>query len=564
MKNRLTLFFFAAILLWGVHNPETYAQTATNIIPIPASVEMNKGTFRLDGKTIIIADTTKKDIKHIAERLKHTIDSATGYELPVHLSTGSKTSQAITLILDNDHLPYMSSEGYFLSVSGQQVQLKAPTTAGLFYGMQSLLQLLPAEIYQTDYTLVPQDTEWTIPAVTIKDHPRFKYRGLHLDVSRHFFPVSFIKEYIDLLAMHKMNRFHWHLTDDQGWRIEIKQYPKLTEVGAWRDSTLVGHYGTERYDDKRYGGYYTQDEIKEVVQYAKERHVTIIPEIEMPGHASAALAAYPEMGCEPDKNYHVQSTWGIFEDIFCPREETFTFLENILTEVMELFPSKYIHIGGDEAPKTAWENSALAQQVIEQEGLKNEHELQSYFITRIEKFLNEHGRYIIGWDEILEGGLAPNATVMSWRGEQGGITAAQQGHDVIMAPGSHLYLDHYQSRPPESEPLAIGGYSPLEKVYRYNPVPDTLSRQQAKHILGAQGNVWTEYMHSGSKVEYMAYPRAAALAEIVWSPEEKQNWDDFLRRLQTQFKRFEIMEVNAAEHFRNEENNKKPPQNIKE
>ena len=563
MKNRLALFIFASILLWGLHNPETNAQGVMSIIPTPASVEMGNDTFLLDVETVIIADTTRAEIKNIAEQLKHTIDSATGYELPIRTGIDGVSSQAIMLSLDDDHSSYVNSEAYFLSVSRQQVRLKAPTAAGLFYGMQSLLQLLPAQIYQTDYTLVPQNTEWTIPAVTIEDYPRFKYRGLHLDVSRHFFPISFVKKYIDLLAMHKMNRFHWHLTDDQGWRIEIKQYPKLTEVGAWRDSTLIGHYGTGKYDNKRYGGFYTQDEIKEVVQYAKERHITVIPEIEMPGHASAALASYPELGCEPDKAYHLQPTWGIFEDIFCPREETFTFLENVLTEVMELFPSKYIHIGGDEAPKTAWENSELAQQVMEREGLKNEHELQSYFITRIEKFLNEHGRRIIGWDEILEGGLAPNATVMSWRGEAGGIKAAQQGHHVIMTPTSHLYFDYYQA-PPKTEPLAIGSYTPLQQTYGYDPVPDTLTQEESQYILGAQGNLWTEYIHSGNKVEYMVYPRASALAEVVWSPKDKRDWNDFLQRLQIQFKRFEILEVNAAEHFRNKENNKKPPLNIKE
>src|SRR5699024_4171027 len=363
----------------------------------------------------------------------------------------------------------------------------------------------PAQIYQTDYTLVPQNTKWTIPVVEITDYPRFEYRGLHLDVGRHFFGVDFIKNYIDLLAMHKMNRFHWHLTEDQGWRIEIKQYPKLTEVGAWRDSTLVGHYGSGKYDDKRYGGFYTQDEIREVVAYAQKKYVTIIPEIELPGHASAALSAYPELGCKENYDYTIKSTWGVFEDIYCPREETFTFLENVLTEVMDLFSSKYIHIGGDEAPKKQWEESEFAQKVIEREGLENEHELQSYFVTRIEKFLNKHGRQIIGWDEILEGGLAPNATVMSWRGIKGGIEAAKQHHDVIMTPTSYLYLDYYQASP-ETEPLTIGGWVPLQKVYSYEPVPEELTAEESKYILGAQGNVWTEYMKSGEKVEYMAYP----------------------------------------------------------
>ena len=559
MTKRLLFLISIVALVWAANNSSANTQTATNIIPQPVSVEMNDGAFQLSAKTIIAADTTNPEIKNIAVQLKKAIDSATGYNVSILNRDIAQNSHTITLLIDSDKTSYKKKEGYFLTVSEEQIHLKSPTSVGLFYGMQSLLQLLPAQIYQTDYTLVPQDTKWTIPAVTIKDYPRFAYRGMHLDVSRHFFPVSFVKKYIDLLAMHKMNRFHWHLTEDQGWRIEIKKYPKLTEVGAWRDSTLVGRHGKSQiYDGERYGGYYSQEEVREIVAYAKKKHITIIPEIEMPGHATAALAAYPELGCEPNKDYQVQTTWGIFEDIYCPSEKTFTFLEDVLTEVMELFPSEYIHIGGDEAPKKAWKNSELAQQVIEREGLKNEHELQSYFITRMEKFLNKNGRHIIGWDEILEGGLAPNATVMSWRGIAGGIKAAKQGHDVIMTPNSHLYLDYYQA-PPESEPLAIGGYIPLQKTYNYEPVPDTLTREQAKYILGAQGNVWTEYIHSGNKVEYMAYPRASALSEVVWSPKSSRNWDDFLRRLQTQFKRFEVLEVNAAQHFRNEIENIRPP-----
>jgi hexosaminidase len=510
-------------------------------------MESTESPFHLSRSTTIYADIGQYEIKNIALQLRDAINSATGFDISIkneETDTDSPNVISLTLNKDLEH-----EEGYQLSVTEETVSIEAPTSDGLFYGMQSLLQLLPAQIYQTDYTLVPQDTEWTIPGVEIEDYPRFAYRGMHLDVGRHFFPVDFVKNYIDLLAMHKMNRFHWHLTEDQGWRIEIKQYPKLTEVGGWRDSTMVGHYTAERYDNKKYGGYYTQEEIREVVNYAKKKHVTIIPEIEMPGHASAALAAYPELGCVEGKNYKVKSTWGVFEDIYCPKEETFTFLENVLTEVIELFPSKYIHIGGDEAPKKQWEESDLAQQVIEREGLEDEHDLQSYFITRIEKFLNKHDREIIGWDEILEGGLAPNATVMSWRGVKGGIEAAQKQHNVVMTPNSHLYLDYYQANP-NSEPLSIGGFITLEKTYSYEPVPEELSEEESKYILGAQGNIWTEYIHSGEKVEYMAYPRASALAEINWSPKEKRNWDSFWQRLQTQFKRFDILGVHAAEHFR--------------
>lgn len=547
MSYRSLLFFVITLFCFS----KTQAQkTAVNIIPEPVKTEVKDGHFTLTPSIKIAFNDDQSSVDSLAQYLANKLTTATWTKLAITAEPAAADT-VIRLRLDPDG-NYKNDEAYKLSVQPEKIEIKAPKPAGLFYGIQSLLQLLPAEIFYDDPTLVPQNIHWHIPAVEITDYPRYQYRGLHLDVARHFFPISFVKKYIDLLALHKMNRFHWHLTDDQGWRIEINQYPKLTEVGAWRDSTLVGHYGTGKYDNKRYGGFYTQDEIREVVAYARQRQVTIIPEIEMPGHASAALAAYPELGCEPNKNYHLQPTWGIFEDIFCPREKTFTFLENVLTEVMELFPSKYIHIGGDEAPKTAWENSALAQQVMEREGLENEHELQSYFITRIEKFLNAHGRQIIGWDEILEGGLAPNATVMSWRGIEGGIKAAKQHHNVIMTPGTHLYLDYYQRKPTESEPLAIGGYIPLEKTYSYEPIPKELSKKEAKYILGAQGNVWTEYIHSGNKVEYMAYPRASALAEVVWSPRKKRNWDDFLRRLQTHFKRFNFMEVNAAEHYRAE------------
>ena len=548
--HHVLLLSILSMILIGCDSQVQTTSPSLSVIPEPVSVVEQQGRFQLTRSTVIQANLTRNDIQTTVSQLKQTLDSATGYEIELTDSEqANRKENIISFNLDSLSDKYQNKEAYHLTSSEKRVQISAPTTTGLFYGMQTLLQLFPAHIYQTDYTLVPQDTEWIIPAVTIRDYPRFGYRGMHLDVARHFFPVEFIKKYIDLLAMHKMNTFHWHLTEDQGWRIEIKQYPKLTEVGAWRDSTLVGHYGSDRYDQERYGGFYTQEEIREVVEYAQKRHITIIPEIEMPGHASAALAAYPELGCVEGKDYKVKTTWGIFEDIYCPSETTFTFLENVLTEVMELFPSTYIHIGGDEAPKKQWEESQLAQQVIEREGLKNEHELQSYFITRIEKFLNRHGRQIIGWDEILEGGLAPNATVMSWRGTEGGIAAAKQGHQVIMTPNSFLYLDRYQADP-ETEPLAFGGFIPLRKTYSYEPVPKELSAEEAQYVLGAQGNVWTEYIHSGEKVEYMAYPRASALSEVNWSPQSKRNWDSFQQRLQTHFKRFEVLGVNAAEHYR--------------
>lgn len=547
--NNFFLSLFTLLLILSF-NPQKSQSQDIRIIPEPVSVEAKEGELTLNRQTVIFADISDADIKNIATQLKNTIDTATSFDLVIKQNRpGMDADNYISLVIDGNPSSYGNDEGYHLTVSEEKATITAPKANGLFYGVQSLLQLLPPEIYQTDYTLVPQDVVWTLPAVEIKDYPRFTYRGMHLDVGRHFFPVEFVKKYIDLIAMHKMNRFHWHLTEDQGWRIEIKQYPKLTEVGAWRDSTLIGHHGSGIYDDQRYGGYYTQDEVREVVKYAQDRYVTIVPEIEMPGHATAAVTSYPELGCVEGKDYHVVGNWGIFEDIFCPSEETFTFLENVLTEVMDLFPGKYIHIGGDEAPKTQWEESKIAQEVIERESLEDAHELQSYFITRMEEFLNDHGREIIGWDEILEGGLAPNATVMSWRGTEGGIEAAKQHHDVIMTPGSHVYLDHYQA-PRESEPLTIGGFTTLEKTYSYEPVPEELSEEEAEYILGTQGNVWTEYMGSGDKVEYMAYPRASALAEVNWSPKSKRDFVDFWKRMQPQFQRFEVLNVNAATHYK--------------
>ncbi|MBK8491871.1 MAG: family 20 glycosylhydrolase [Saprospirales bacterium] len=426
----------------------------------------------------------------------------------------------------------VNPEGYRLQIRPEKVVVYYREPAGAFYAKQTLQQL--------------KNTDGSLPCLDIEDAPRFPYRGMHLDVARHFFPVEFIKEYIDLLAMHKMNYFHWHLTEDQGWRIEIKKYPRLQEVSAWRKETLVGHYSDQphQFDGQLYGGYYTQEEIREVVQYARERFVTIIPEIEMPGHAQALLAAYPELSCH-GQPVEVATEWGVFENVLCPTEETFTFMENVLLEVMDLFPGPYIHIGGDECPKIQWKESAFCQELMKKEGLKDENELQSYFIRRIDRFLTEHGRKLVGWDEILEGGLSPNATVLSWRGMQGGIDAAQGGHDVIMAPTSHCYFDYYQSKHP-NEPLAIGGYLPLEKVYAFEPVPETLSQEEAMHILGAQGNVWTEYIPTTEQVEYMAFPRALALAEVLWSPLSKRDFLSFQNRLAQYLPK---LDIHYADHL---------------
>ena len=510
----------------GMANPAT----RFSIVPAPVSLEAHSGSFRLDRNTrILVGDAGDAELKGMAELFAAPLRAASGLPLPITSEGGERGA----LVLRVEPQAGAAEESYHLRADGKGVTLTAATHAGLFRGLQTLRQLLPAG----------NADRWTVPAVEIDDAPRFAYRGMHLDVGRHFFPVPFVKKYIDLLALYKFNTFHWHLTEDQGWRIEIKKYPRLTEVGACRNETQLGKNSRPYVGDAtRSCGFYTQDEVREVVAYAAQRHITIIPEIEMPGHSLAALAAYPELGCTPGP-FQVGTQWGVFEDIYCPKEETFTFLEDVLTEVMALFPSRYIHIGGDEAPKKAWEQSQFAQSVIKREGLKDEHELQSYFIQRIERFLNEHGRSIIGWDEILEGGLAPNATVMSWRGVNGGIAAAKQGHDVVMTPTNFLYFDYYQG-PPSGEPLAIGGLLPLEKVYGYEPLPPELTAEEAKHILGAQGNLWTEYIASPDYVEYMVLPRLLALSEVDWSPREKRDWASFQDRLPGQFEHLDALGYN--------------------
>jgi hexosaminidase len=455
---------------------------------------------------------------------------------------------------------------YFLRINKGYILLGGgDDESSFFYAIQTLIQLLP----DPSATLQNQKNKLEIPQLEIWDYPRFQYRGMHLDVCRHFFPVSFVKRYIDYLAYHKLNVFHWHLTEDQGWRIEIKKYPELTTIGSKRNGTIIGRYPGTGNDNKRYGGFYTQEEIKEVVQYAKERYIDVIPEIEMPGHSSAAIAAYPWLSCFPEKPTEipknmiskksieeqkngriklVQETWGVFDDIFCAgKDSTFLFLQNVIDEVIPLFPSKYFHIGGDEAPKTHWKTCSQCQKRIKDLNLKDEHELQSWFVQRIEKYLNSKGKTLIGWDEILEGGLAPNAVVMSWRGEQGGIDAAKQNHDVIMTPGNPVYFDHTQSQNEDS--VTIGGYNPIENVYAYEPIPKELNDEQAKHVLGAQANIWTEYMKNTKKVEYMLFPRIAALSEILWSQKENRDWKDFEKRLMGQFKRYDLWNVNYSKAY---------------
>jgi hexosaminidase len=514
-----------------------HAQTATYaILPKPAKLVEQKGTFKLAGDVTLVLDKENADVRRVATQLADRIAAATGTR--PQIKTGKASGQSIYFTSAKSEK--LGAEGYGLKVAPKQITITYAQPKGAFYGVQSLLQLMPAEIFSpTAVTGV----NWSVPCCTVEDQPRYAYRGLHLDVSRHFFPVSFVKKYIDLIALHKQNTFHWHLTDDQGWRIEIKKYPLLTQLGSQRKETMIGRYKDNKYDGKPYGGFYTQDEVREVVKYAQEHFVTVIPEIEMPGHSMAILNGYPQFGSSTDKIVPVATKWGVFEDVLFPREETFAFLQDVLTEVMELFPSQYIHIGGDECPKVQWKESRFCQDLMKKNGLKDEHELQSYFIQRIDKFITGKGRKMIGWDEILEGGLSPNATVMSWRGTEGGIAAARQKHDAIMTPGNFCYLDHYQTDP-KGQPIAIGGLTPVEESYSYEPTPDSLSAEEAKHIIGVQGNVWTEYMWTPEYVEYMVWPRAIALAEVGWTPKERKNVEDFKKRLDVHKKRLDLLKVN--------------------
>lgn len=506
-------------------------QSTESIIPQPQQIQYAEGAYSI-GKTVIIQGG---NIFPITSSFLENWLTAAGVSVSTANSSGDIFFKKDTNI--------DSEEGYQMTINETGITISAATDQGAFYAVQSLRQLLPPD-YESG-----QSSKVSIRHQTIKDAPRFRYRGMHLDVGRHFFPPNFIKKYIDALAMLKMNTFHWHLTEDQGWRIEIKQYPKLQEVAAYRAQTLIGHYGDQphTFDGKRYGGYYTQDEVCEIVQYAADRHVTVIPEIELPGHSQAALTAYPELGCTGGP-YKVAEKWGVFDDIYCTKEETFEFLENVLDEVIALFPSEYIHIGGDEAPKTRWKECPHCQKRIKEEGLKDEHELQNYFITRMEKYLNSKGRQIIGWDEILEGGLAPNATVMSWRGTNGAVQAAKMGHDVILTPTSTCYFDYYQSEN-KDEPLAIGGFLPLEKVYEYDPIPQELNAEQAKYVLGVQGNIWTEYMPTSEQVEYMAFPRILAMSEIGWTDLANKDFTDFTERVAIMHDRLDVRDINYANHL---------------
>lgn len=528
--NRKTFLYFCFVLLFSssLHAQEKLNQQIVSIIPRPVKVEIENGNFRFTAHTKILVGGKNEEMLRLGNLISEDINQSTGWKLKVLSYTKKTASRNFVLLhIKKDFLP---DEGYSLKVDRNKIIITASDGAGIFYAAQSLFQLLPDEFDKSNAA---------VPCVNIEDYPRFNWRGVHLDVCRHFFPVEFIKKYIDILAMYKMNTFHWHLTEDQGWRIEIKKYPKLTQIGAWRKETMG--------DGKPYGGFYTQDQIKEIVTYAKQRYITVVPEIEMPGHATAALATYPELSCTGGlaaakaqaevRPFDVATTWGVFDDVYCAgNEKVFQFLEDVLNEVMNLFPSKYIHIGGDEVPKTRWHNCPKCQARIKAEGLKDESELQSYFIQRIEKFLNSKGRKIIGWDEILEGGLAQNAAVMSWRGIDGGIAAAKAKHYAVMTPVDYCYFDHYQAL--NGEPVAIGGFTPLEKVYSYEPVPDSLQPDEVKYIMGAQANMWTEYVGTTDHVEYMLLPRLCALSEVVWSPKYSRNYKDFSERMK---KHYEIL-----------------------
>ncbi len=537
MKNILLTLLAAVLVLSCRENgqPQPFS-----VIPMPNDVTLAEGSFNVAGALVSVDENLDEASAKAVKAFSETLETVTGKPM-----TG-KRGGVIRFGLN----PNMGTEEYFLQVKPDGVNVEASAFGGFFYAIQTLKQMLPAEVYGNQKA----NAAWLLPCVTILDAPRFDYRGIHMDPCRHFWSVEETKRYIDIAATYKLNRLHWHLTEDQGWRMEIKKYPKLTEVGAWRSGTCIGK-DFDSNDGIRYGGFYTQDEMREIVAYAAERNITVIPEVDLPGHMVAALAAYPELGCTGGP-YEVWTRWGVSEDVLCVgKEETFTFLEDVLTEVMDIFPSEYIHIGGDECPKDRWRNCPLCQARIKQLGLKAhdnfsaEEELQAYVTSRIQKFLNDHGRKIIGWDEILDGSLAPGATVMSWRGTEGGIRAAELGFDVVMTPNSHMYIDYYQSRERDKEPLCIGGYVPVEKVYSYEPY-EGMTPGTEDHILGVQANLWTEYVTSPEFLEYMLLPRMCALSEVQWCNADRKDYTRFDSSLDHTFKMLDVMGYAYAKHVR--------------
>ena len=556
MKKSISLLLLSLLMITPSCQKTKEAVNEYNIVPKPNQIIPREGRFKLSNKVRLVVPPDAPEVKEIAnglaERLKLTA------RISLKETENANGKPAICFVVEEG----MPKEGYKLSVTSNLITLSASQPNGFFYGVQTIFQLLPPAVYGKQ---MDKKANWSIPAVEIEDAPRFAYRGLMLDVCRHYVPIEYIYKFIDQLAMNKMNTFHWHLTDDQGWRIEIKKYPKLTEVGSKREKTLIDYYYVnypQVFDEEEHGGYYTQEQIKDVVAYAASKYINVIPEIEMPGHALAALASYPELSCDSTQTYKVSPTWGVFEQVFCPSETTFKFFEGVMDEVVELFPSEYIHIGGDECPKTAWKNSTFCQQLIRQLGLRDdvtpskvdgvkhskEDKLQSYFVTRMEKYLNGKGRNIIGWDEILEGGLAPNATVMSWRGVEGGLNAAKAGHNAIMTPMPYAYLDFYQEDPAIA-PTTIGGYTTLKKTYSYNPVPDDADELVKKHVIGMQGNIWREYMKNSDRTDYQAFPRAMAIAETGWTLDANKNWRNFCERMVTVFERLKVMDTKPCLNF---------------
>jgi len=501
------------------------------LVPLPKSIELSNKKSMVTNQWYIKHNGGHDDLEILSAELSSRLKS------DFNLNLSNQGDKSISLNVASD-VTDIGSEGYEMNISDDGITIYATTPNGVFYGIQTLYQLFDSGTYY--------ENGIELSHLTISDEPRFIWRGMHLDVGRHFFEVDFIKKYIDYLALHKMNIFHWHLTEDQGWRVEIEAYPKLTEISAYRDESLIGHYQDKprQWDGEKYGGYYTKSEMKEVVAYAKSKYITVVPEIEMPGHTQAVLAAYPELSCTGGP-HTVAKLWGVHKEVFCAgKESTFEFLETVLTEVAAIFPSPYIHIGGDECPKDRWKEHDLDQKRIQAEGLKDEHELQSYFIKRIQGILDRLDKKLIGWDEILEGGLAPGAIVQSWRGMDGGIAAANANHEVIMSPTSHAYFDYYQSEDKENEPLAIGGFLSLEKVYRFEPIPNNIDPDKQKYILGGQGNVWTEYISTPDKVEYMAMPRMSAMAEVLWSQATDRDYDNFTARMEWHYKRLDHMNIN--------------------
>jgi len=542
MKQKLSGIFIllSCCLLWSCQPPKTFSAKEISLIPQVRKMTLGTSSFKFGESTALIVQN--KDQQDVADQFSSLFAKSAGWKLKI-TTGGAEGVNQVSFKTDET----LGDEGYALNVTTDRIEIKAAKPAGFFYATQTLRQLLPPEL---EASQKQENIEWLVPVISITDSPVFKWRGYMLDVSRHFFTKEEVLQMVDYLSVHKINTLHLHLLDDQGWRIEIKKYPKLTQVGAWRvdreDKPWNSRPKQAAGEKATNGGFYTQADIKEMVAYAQSKFITIIPEIEMPAHVTAALAAYPQYSCSGGPFTVLPGGVWPVTDIYCAgNDSTFLFLQDVLSEVIELFPSKYIHIGGDEATKTEWDKCPKCKKRIKTEGLKNSGELQSYFIKRIEKFINSKGRVLLGWDEILEGGLPPKATVMSWRGTLGGIDAAKQGHDVVMTPGQPCYFDHYQG-PKNDEPLAIGGFNPLNKVYEFDPIPKELDAEAAKHILGAQANLWTEYVSTIRHAQYMTFPRIAAMAEALWSPKEVKNWDDFYRRIQTFTKRYDIMGINYA------------------